>query len=527
MNFACFAAAVMALAAPGDSPRPGTSAKAEDNVLLDFRADWCGPCRQMDSTVESLIAAGYPVRRVNVDQERALATRFGVQGIPCFVMVVNGREVDRAVGVTDQSRLEAMFSRNGVGAGASVVRGQSPGANLLASSAIPFPATDRNGSIRGALPHPSRVQTDDIPTTDVAANNIAANTAAAAEPPAENSRNEKLLRASVRLRIEDENGFSRGSGTIIDSRSGEALIVTCGHMFRDAAKNGHIWVDLFGSGAPQGVPGHLIDYDMKSEVGLIRIATTFPVQAACLAPPDYRVHSGDQVVSMGCDGGADATARETHVTSIDRYVGAPNLQVAFQPVQGRSGGGLFTPDGQVVGVCYAADPEANEGLFASLPALREELDRMGLSFVYRTPHGQTPDKHAEQALADNRPTRENRWPDFDEISRANSDGSEDRRLITRTKDSIVDRQVQPTSMNAALDERKPQQLSPDEAATLQALREEGRGGQVICIVRPQGAKEGENQIIVLDHASPALLQQFGAPEEQIASRQPVAPIMSR
>jgi thiol-disulfide isomerase/thioredoxin len=523
MNFAFFAAAVMALAAPGDSPRLGTSAHAEDNVLLDFRADWCGPCRQMDSTVEALIAAGYPVRRVNVDQDRALATRYGVQGIPCFVMVVNGREVDRAVGVTEQSRLEAMFSRNGVGKSGSIVRGQSPGTNVLASSGpIPFPATDHSGSIRGALPHPSRVQTDDIPTTDVAAKE---NTAA--EPPVENSRYDKLLRASVRLRIEDENGFSRGSGTIIDSRNGEALIITCGHMFRDAAKNGHIWVDLFGQGAPQGVPGHLIDYDMKSEVGLIRIATTFPVQAACLAPPDYRVHSGEQVVSMGCDGGADATARETHITSIDRYVGAPNLQVAFQPVQGRSGGGLFTPDGQVVGVCYAADPEANEGLFASLPALREELDHMGLSFVYRSPHNQSMDKRAEQALADNRPARENRWPNFDEISRANSDGSEDRRLITRTKDSIVDRQVQPASTKTALDDSKPQQLSPDEAATLQALREEGRGGQVICIVRPQGAKEGENQIIVLDHASPGLLQQLGAPDEQIAVRQPAAPIMSR
>ena len=134
--------------------------------------------------------------------------------------------------------------------------------------------------------------------------------------------------------------------------------------------------------APQGVAGRLIDYDMKSEVGLIRIATTYSVKAAHRVM-GYASRTGDQVVSIGCDGGADATVKETHVTSINRYVGAPNLQVAFQPVQGRSGGGLFTPDGQVVGVCYAADPEGNEGLFASPPALREELDRVGLSFVYR------------------------------------------------------------------------------------------------------------------------------------------------
>ena len=91
----------------------------------------------------------------------------------------------------------------------------------------------------------------------------------------------------------------------------------------------------------------------------------------------------DTVISVGCDGGADATPRETHVTSINRYVSAPNLQVAFQPVQGRSGGGLFTSDGFVVGVCYAADPEAGEGLFAALPALHALLDREGLTFVYK------------------------------------------------------------------------------------------------------------------------------------------------
>ena len=55
--------------------------------------------------------------RVNVDQNRDLANRYSVQGIPCFVMVVEGKEVDRVVGATDRSRLEAMFSRNGVGPG--------------------------------------------------------------------------------------------------------------------------------------------------------------------------------------------------------------------------------------------------------------------------------------------------------------------------------------------------------------------------------------------------------------------------
>ena len=69
-------------------------------VLLDFYSDSCGPCREMNPTVQALINAGYPVQRVNVAKNRALAAKYGIYRIPCFVMVVEGREVDRVVGMT-------------------------------------------------------------------------------------------------------------------------------------------------------------------------------------------------------------------------------------------------------------------------------------------------------------------------------------------------------------------------------------------------------------------------------------------
>ncbi len=206
---------------------------------------------------------------------------------------------------------------------------------------------------------------------------------------------------------------------------------------------------------------------------------------------------------MGCDGGADVTAKETHVTSINRYVGAPNLQVAFQPVQGRSGGGLFTPDGLVVGVCYAADPEANEGLFASLPALCTELDRAGLSFVY---DGKGSDRiNPEQT------------------SLANNQAEPRGRLITAVKDAHIDRQVQPVTMTTtALSDHKRQALSPDEAAALQAIHNEAQDADVVCIVRPQGAPPGASEIIVVNHASPGLLNQLTGEQPQLAQRQAAA-----
>src|SRR5271165_2088371 len=100
-----------------------------DTVLLDFYADWCGPCRSMNPTVEQLAAEGYPVRRMNVDQYRDLAQRFGIKSIPCFVMIVNGKEAGRVVGPTSIGRLQQLC-------GLGRAPAPTPGAML----AMPAPA---------------------------------------------------------------------------------------------------------------------------------------------------------------------------------------------------------------------------------------------------------------------------------------------------------------------------------------------------------------------------------------------------
>src|SRR5262249_26470158 len=61
----------------------------------------------------------------------------------------------------------------------------------------------------------------------------------------------------------------------------------------------------------------------------------------------------------------------------------PNYTAAGQPIDGRSGGGLFSADGLLIGICNAADPADNEGLYAGLASIHWQLDQIGQSEIYQ------------------------------------------------------------------------------------------------------------------------------------------------
>ncbi len=80
-------------------------------VLLDFYADWCGPCRMVGPIVAEIAneRSDIKVGKINVDEEPELASQFGVMSIPMLAVIKDGKIVNQAVGYRPKSEIEAMM----------------------------------------------------------------------------------------------------------------------------------------------------------------------------------------------------------------------------------------------------------------------------------------------------------------------------------------------------------------------------------------------------------------------------------
>jgi thioredoxin 1 len=95
------------------SPAEFEDLTSEGVVLVDFHADWCGPCQMLEPTIEALAReSAATVAKVDIDAQQAIAQQYGVRSVPTVLLFADGEAVQRIVGVRDRSAYESAIAQH-------------------------------------------------------------------------------------------------------------------------------------------------------------------------------------------------------------------------------------------------------------------------------------------------------------------------------------------------------------------------------------------------------------------------------
>ena len=362
MNRSIFALAIALIASALTFSGAASAAEA---ILIEFSSAQCPPCRAMKPVIDQLERSGVPVRRVDVQAEPRLTARYGVRQTPTYIVYSGGQEVRRLRGTQTLQQLRAALATDTSG---NLV---PTGAKSRSVGAVADPQTRLAPVAGSAAGSPSRPEA--MPSVSLA------------------DAVERARAATVRLRVFDGKGYGAGTGTIVDTHGEEALVMTCGHLFRENEGQGKVEVDLFVGGQTRTVEGQVVDYDADGrDIGLVAIRPGFSVEPVTVISAGAKVQTGQTAFSFGCDRGADPSRRDTRITGVDKYnqhLEMSNLEIAGAPIDGRSGGGLFDEQGRLIGVCNAADYEGDVGIYTGPGSIHWQLDRVNLAHLYQRSGG--------------------------------------------------------------------------------------------------------------------------------------------
>ncbi len=79
----------------------------KNKVLVDFYADWCGPCKMLAMEIEKVASEiGIDIVKVNVDEEADIARKYGVMSIPTLILFENGQELKKTIGFIPKDKIK-------------------------------------------------------------------------------------------------------------------------------------------------------------------------------------------------------------------------------------------------------------------------------------------------------------------------------------------------------------------------------------------------------------------------------------
>ena len=331
--------------------------------LYFFTNHGCAPCRQVEPGIEALKLEGYPVKTVFLNDYPELGRSMGVDRTPTVVLLTGNKMVGRHAGLIDAVTLKKWFAAVGVSAGSNFSKGAD---KPVGGTKIVIDKQD------------NRQRSIDSPKRSLASTVIKGTS----QPRNELER--LALQATVKLKVEDPEGISYATGTVIHSHQGEYLVMTCGHVFREAGWDGEITAEYgYTKAQKKSAPGQLIFFDADArDVALVAIRASDTIDPVQIAAPESDIESGQSIFSIGCDHGDDPTIRHSRIKNRAAYDGAIKYDIYGRPVDGRSGGGLFNERGELIGVCNAAAVEVDEGIYTALDTLYWQLAKVNLDHLF-------------------------------------------------------------------------------------------------------------------------------------------------